>query len=272
MERLKQAMERARAERRHLNPLPHPTAPGRERHRASCEEAATAHARIHYVQTAQLSVEPQSRRNGPLPLLEEHWGQAGVHEGAAAYRTLQTRILRRLRAESHRTLAITSPGVGDGKTTTAINLAISLARGSDRNVLLVDCDLKRSAIRRYLSGYDALGLIDHLTGNAELADVLVNPGIERLTILPGGRRIRHASARLSAPRVVQLIEDLKRHQAEWLILFDMPPLFDDDVIACLPYIDAVLLVVADGRVSRRALVDAHELLGEQCIGMVLNKA
>jgi protein-tyrosine kinase len=101
----------------------------------------------------------------------------------------------------------------------------------------------------------------------------VNPGIERLVILPGGKRIRHSSELLSSPRVVQLVEELKSRYEDRLILFDMPPLFaGDDVIAFLPHVDAVMLVVEDGKVSREQLVHANELLGEKSIGMVLNKA
>lgn len=249
MERLKQAMERARAERQRLNQPPPLQVSSRE------------------PPVPIPSREPSKAPPGKTEV-------AGVHEDAAdAYKILRTQILHRMRAKSLRTLAITSPGIGDGKTRTAINLAIRLARDVNQSVLLVDFDLKHPAIGRYFMSRDALGLIEYLNGDVELSDVLINPGIERLVILPGGKRIRHSSELISSPCVGPLVEELKRHDEDRLILFDMPPLFaGDDVIAFLPYVDAVMLVVADGKVSREQLAHASELLGDTCIGMVLNKA
>jgi protein-tyrosine kinase len=277
MERLRKAMERARADRQRVTTQPPPApvpSPSREPPTAPPREADGSGVQIQYTRTARVAVDPNSLQNGRILLREEHLDLAGVHEGVAdAYKILRTQILHRMRAKSRRTLAITSPSIGDGKTTTSINLAISLARDVNQTVLLVDFDLKRPSIGRYFTGRDSLGLIDCLTGDVELADVLVNPGIERLVILPGGKRIRHSSELLSSPRVVQLVEELKSRYEDRLILFDMPPLFaGDDVIAFLPHVDAVMLVVEDGKVSREQLVHANELLGEKSIGMVLNKA
>lgn len=274
MERLRKAMERARADRqRVIQPQPAPT-PDRESSTSAPREADGSGVQIRYTRTARVAVDPHSLQNGRILLREDHPDLAGLHEGVAdAYKILRTQILHRMRAKSRRTLAITSPGVGDGKTTTSINLAISLARDVNQTVLLVDFDLKRPSIGRYFTGRESLGLIECLTGDVELPDVLINPGIERLVILPGGKRIRHSSELLSSPRVVQLVEELKSRYEDRLILFDMPPLFaGDDVIAFLPHVDAVMLVVEDGKVSRTQLDHAGELLGEKCIGMVLNKA
>jgi Mrp family chromosome partitioning ATPase len=279
MERLRKAMERARAERqqRLIQPqfTPSPPAPAnRERPTQPVGEADGTRIHPQYRRTARLSFDPYSLLNGRLLRIEDDPGLASVHEGVAdAYRVLRTQLLHRLRAKSHRTLAITSPGRCDGKTTTALNLAINLARDIEQNVLLVDFDLKHPSLSRYFTHRGSPGAIDCLAGQAELEDVLIDPGIERLTILPGGARIRHAPELGSSPCIAPLVEALKRHRTDWLILFDMPPLFASDaVVAALRHVDAVLLVVADGRVSRKELADAQARLGEQCIGMVLNKA
>lgn len=272
MERLRKAMERARAERQRASQPP--PALSREPLAAPPKDADVAGVQIQYTRTARIAIDPGLLQNGRVLLLEGAPGLTDIHEVVAdAYKILRTQILHRMRAKSYRTLAITSSRIGDGKTTTAINLAVSLARDVNQTVLLVDFDLKRPSIGRYFTGRDSLGLIDCLTGDVELADVLVNPGIERLVILPGGKRIRHSSELLSSPRVVQLVDELKSRYEDRLILFDMPPLFTgDDVIAFLPHVDAVMLVVEDGKVSREQLGHASELLGEKCIGIVLNKA
>lgn len=273
-------MERARAERqqRLVQPprftQPPPAPANREPSTRLVGEADGTGIQPQYRRTARRSFDPYALLNGRLLQLQDDRVLADVHEGVAdAYRVLRTQILHRLHAGSCRTLAITSPGRGAGKTTTALNLAISLARDAEQKVLLVDFDLKHAAISRYFTNRGDPGLIDCLTGQAELEDALIDPGIERLTILPSGTPIRHAPPLHASPHLAQLIETLKRHRTDWLILFDMPSLFAGDaVVAALPHVDAVMLVVADGQVSRKELADAQALLGEQCIGMVLNKA
>lgn len=141
----------------------------------------------------------------------------------------------------------TSPSLGNGKTVTAINLAISLAREVNQTVLLVDLDLKRPAIGRYFVDGPTRGISDYVSHDAELADLLIHPGIERLVVLPGNESFAHSSEILSSPRMTQLVEELKSRYEDRLIIFDMPPvLASDDVIAFLPYLDAVMLVAEDG--------------------------
>lgn len=272
-------MERARTERQQRLAQPPssnqpPPLSNREPHARSTGETDGTGIQLQYRRKVRLSFDPYAFLNGRLLRLQDNLGLAGIHEGVAeAYRILRTQILHRLSAKSYRTLAITSPRRGDGKTTTAINLAIGLARDTDQKVLLVDFDLKHPSIGRYFTRHDSPGVIDYLMGDAELEDVLVNPGIERLMILPGHTRLRDAPKRFSCLPLAPRIEALKHQATDWLILFDMPPLFaGDDVIPVLHHVDAVMLVVADGKVSHQELVDAHELLGKQCIGMVLNKA
>ena len=269
-------MERARAERQQpqRSTQPPPAPANHERPIRPVGKPDGTDVQLQYRRAERLSFDPYSLLNGRLLRIEGDPALVGVDEGVAeAHRVLRTQILHRLRAGSHRTLAITSPGRGDGRTTTALNLAISLARDIEQHVLLVDFDLKHPSLSRYVTPRGSPGFIDWLAGQADLEDVLIDPGIERLTILPGGAPIRHAPQLCSSPRIRQLVEALRRHRTDWLILFDMPSLFaGDGVVAALPHVDAVLLVVADGRVSRKELADAQALLGAQCIGMVLNKA
>ncbi|WP_338115965.1 CpsD/CapB family tyrosine-protein kinase [Thiocystis violacea] len=212
-------------------------------------------------------MDTQSLRDGRILLAE------GIEGITDTYKIMRTHILQRMRANSWKTLAITSPGEGEGKTTTAINLAISLAREVNQTVLLVDLDLKRPAIGRFFTDQESLGISDYLTGETNLADILIHPGIERLVIMPGRKKITHSSEILSSPRVIQLVDELKSRYEDRIILFDMPPLFaGDDVIAFLPYVDGVMLVVEDGKISKGELAQSQDLLGDKCIGLVLNKA
>jgi protein-tyrosine kinase len=265
MERLKQAMERARAERQALgkhgrmedrreDAAPRPT-----------KKPKTA-LRIEYTRTATVPTPPSSLRDDRIILTE------GADPVSDSYKVLRTQILQRMRAKGLRTLIITSPGAGEGKTTTAINLAISLARDVNQTVLLVDLDLRRPAIARYFGIDQKLGIGDYLGADTDLADIMFNPAIERLVILPGSEGLSRSSEILSSPRFVSLVSELKSRYEDRIILFDMPPLFaSDDVIAFLPHVDAALLVVEDGKISQDELQKAAQLLGEKGLGIALNK-
>lgn len=190
-----------------------------------------------------------------------------------AYKMLRTQILQRMTAHGWTSLAITSPSAGEGKTLTAINLAVSLAREVNHTVLLVDADLRRPRVSHYFGHTPELGLHDYLINSAELPQILFNPGIERLVILPGARSVVGSSELLSAPIMVRLTEELKSRYPERLVLFDMPPILAaDDLLAFSPNIDAALLVVQEGKTKKGELRRAMDLLHTvNVVGTVLNQ-
>lgn len=190
------------------------------------------------------------------------------------YKIIRTHMLQRMRANDWKTVAVTSPTAGNGKTITAINLAINLARDVNQTVLLADLDLVRPTLGRYFAPPDHPGLSEYLMGTAELSDILINPEIERLVILPGSRPFVHSAEILSSPRMVQLILELRNRYEDRITLLDMPPLFAcDDVLAFLPHLDAVLLVVEEGKTSKDEVQRAEQLLGQdKILGVVLNKS
>ena len=193
---------------------------------------------------------------------------------ADAYKVLRTSILQRMRANGWRSLAVTSPDRDAGKTLTAVNLAVSLAGEVNNSVLLVDLDLRRPHIRRYFSDQKMPGISDYLTDGMPLTDILFNPGIDRLVVLPGHKPYANSSEMLSSPRMVQLAEELKSRYPSRIVLYDMPPLLDcDDVMAFAPHVDAVLLVVGEGDTTREELARASEVVSElNLMGTVLNKS
>jgi capsular exopolysaccharide synthesis family protein len=197
------------------------------------------------------------------------------HDPAAtAYKVLRTHVLQRMRANHWKTLAITSPTQGNGKTVTSINLAITLARDLKHTVLLVDLDLRRPSLASFFFDQPVPGLSDYITDDRPLEEMLINPGIERLTLLPGNHSFTHSSEILCSPKMIELVEELKGRYAGRLVLFDMPPvLAGDDVMAFSPYVDALLLVVEEGKTSKQELLDAYALLDDtKILGTVLNKA
>ncbi|MET0107538.1 MAG: CpsD/CapB family tyrosine-protein kinase [Candidatus Thiodiazotropha sp.] len=189
------------------------------------------------------------------------------------YKVLRTHVLQRLKANQWNSLAITSPGEACGKTLTAINLAISLAREVNHSVLLVDLDLRRPSIGQYFYSDEYSGISEYLIDNKELSEILFNPGIERLVVLPGNKPFSNSSEMLSSPKMVNLFGELKSRYPNRIIVFDLPPILScDDVIAFLPYVDSVMMVIEDGRTTKEELRKSYELIeNTNIVGTVLNK-
>lgn len=173
-----------------------------------------------------------------------------------------------------RTLAITSPTQGAGKTTVAINLAMSIAHQTQKTAMLVDLDLRQPSISRYLGLPEHLSLNEVLDASASLPQALVNPDIPRLVILPTQRPVARPAEILSSAKIGNLIAELRDRYDSRIVIFDLPPLLDtDDAIAVLPQIDCVLLVVGEGMSTKAEITEClRHLPPANLLGVVLNKA
>ncbi|OIQ99973.1 tyrosine-protein kinase ptk [mine drainage metagenome] len=187
---------------------------------------------------------------------------------------LRTHVLQKMEENGWRTLAITSPTPEAGKTVIAINLAMSIAQQTNRTAMLVDFDLRRPKVGAYLGMHMEKSLNDVLNGTDQLPDVLVNPDVPRLVVLPTRNAVKNSSEILSSKKIGDLITDLRERYKSRIVIFDLPPLLvTDDAIALLPKIDCVLLVVANGMSTKREIEDSLRLLpAENLIGTILNKA
>ena len=196
----------------------------------------------------------------------------GDDETAAAYKLLRTQILHRMRENNWKSLAITSPREGEGRTLTAINLAISLARDVNHTVLLVDLDMRHPGVANYLGVHPTVGVDDCLLDNRPIEEALFNPGIERLVVLPCRNVFSSSSELLSSPPMQKLAEEIKARYPERLVIFDLPPLLvRDDLLAFSPHIDAALLLAREGKTRQADLQRAMEMLKSvNVIGTVLN--
>lgn len=188
-----------------------------------------------------------------------------------AYKLLRTRLLQRMRNNGWRSLIVTGIGPDEGKTTTAVNLAIGASRDVSQGVLLVDLDLKRPAVAPAFGLERSAGLSDYFRGDAGVDDILYNTELERLALLPNFDSMT-SHGPLVGPRMTAILEHVRRIDPERLLVFDMcPVLSSDDVVAFAPHVDAVLLVIAEGRTSRALLQRADEMLeGIPRVGVVLN--
>lgn len=196
----------------------------------------------------------------------------GEDEAAArSYKILRTQLMRRLNKGAG-LIAVTAVNAGDGKTFTSMNLALSLARDVNTRVVLIDVDLQRPSIARYLGMQATTGLDDYLAGRAPLADLWHDIGVPRLTIVPSMGSIPDASDALRSPAMMELLDALHRQQC--VAIFDLPPLLmGDDVLAITPHLDGVLLVVGERSTPRAALASARAVLSDMnVLGVVLNRS
>jgi non-specific protein-tyrosine kinase len=189
------------------------------------------------------------------------------------YRVLRTKIMRRCEKDGGNTLMVTSAVPGEGKTLTSINLALTFAREFSQTALLVDCDLRQQQIHKHL-GYDGTkGLADYLISNEPMANLIVWPGIEKLTVISGGRPVSAGSELLSSPGMKDLVKDMKTRYPERYVIFDVPSvLASADALAFAPLVDYIVVVVRAGHTSGKDVQRAlHMLPQEKIIGLVLNQ-
>ncbi len=193
---------------------------------------------------------------------------------ARAYKILRTRVLHRLSANNWQSVGITGTVAGEGKSLTAINLALALAQEVNTWVFLVDLDLQRSQVGGYLGMNVDFGVTDYLTGQCELDQCIYDIGVRRLAVVPNVRRAENSSEFLTSPRMGEFVDKLSQEAPRRIIVFDMPPILaSDDVLAFGPRADSHLLVVSQGHTARRTLANAKEILAEMnVIGVVLNRS
>jgi len=195
-------------------------------------------------------------------------------EWLESYKMLRTRCLQLMDAMNWNTLAITSPGKDTGNSLTAANLAISIAMELNRSVLLVDANFQNPSICKLFGIKAETGLGDYLLNDTPLNELLINPGLDRLVILPAGKEMLNSTEMLRSPKMIRLVNELKNRYPSRIIIFDLPPLLSQaDTLGFSPYVDCVLLVVDEGHTKTEELKHAASLLKEiNVLGTVLNKA
>ncbi|HBR98788.1 MAG TPA: exopolysaccharide biosynthesis protein [Gammaproteobacteria bacterium] len=265
MEPIKAAIERARHQRNSGE------APGfKKRSPASAapvpnDEALTG---IEYTHTFQHQVSRDDLAANRVIAQEKR------HAFADAYRMLRTQVLSKLRDNGWTTLGVTSAGAGQGKTLTATNLAISMARNVKHTVLLADFDLRRPNVRNLFNYEREGGLIDCIERGLPVEDVLFTPDIDGLVVLPGGEAVDESSELLGTARVSGLVQELRDRYQNRIVIFDLPPLLvTDDVFEIMPQLDSLLFVVEEGKTRRDEVARCMDLLeGKNLIGTILNKS
>jgi non-specific protein-tyrosine kinase len=196
----------------------------------------------------------------------------GNHE-SKHYKMLRTQIRQKMEANAWNSLMITSAHEAEGKTVTAINLAAMFAKEYAKTVLLVDADLGKQNIHKYLGYEQNHGLVEFLLGNVPMHDIIVWPGIEKLTIISGGRTLEEGAELLNSPRMRALLKQMKTRYANRFLIFDTPPLLGSaDALTFAPLVDAILVVVEAGKTPMPDIEKAMAMLPpNKVLGVIMNR-
>jgi protein-tyrosine kinase len=227
---------------------------------------------------AQAVAEPVRRPMPPLPVrdmaVDPRLVAAHAPQSLAAeqYRSLRTRVNAAENGRVLRTIIITSPNKGDGKSLTAANLALTMAQEFQQRVLLLDADLRRPSIHRLFGISESPGLSDVLMGGAEVEDALVTVPDHRLTILPSGILPMHPAELLGSSMMRRVLDTLRTRFDR--ILVDMPPVAPlADVAIASAMADGLLMIVRAGVTPKPAIERALSGLDmTKVLGLVLNDA
>jgi capsular exopolysaccharide synthesis family protein len=191
---------------------------------------------------------------------------------AEAYRTIRTGLQHLTRNEDFRTLAVTSPMIGDGKTTVLANLAVVLAQTGKR-VLAISCDLHRPSLHRCFGLDNSTGLSHVLRGDTPLGDAVGRTDLETLRLLPSGPVAANPAELLASGEMDRLLAELRRTTD--CILLDTPPVIAvADALVLAPKVDGILVVVDANKTEREALSFTRreiEQAGGRILGGVYHK-
>lgn len=202
------------------------------------------------------------------PLVTQHKAQSVSSE---AYRQIRTNLQYISVDNPPKIIVVTSSLTGEGKTTTAINLALVLAQSGQR-VALVEADLRRPRVMRYLQLVGGAGLTNVLAGKADLSELLQPWGDGKLSVLAAGPNPPNPSELLGSEQMAHLLAELR--ESHDFVIIDAPPLLpvtDAAVLAVLA--DGVVLVTRHGRTKReqlRAAATMVRVIDVRVLGTVLN--
>lgn len=225
-------------------------------------------ASIVYSDTAVVKLDPAILENSRIVAHNKHDPASWIFD------SLRTQVLQKMEENNWRTIAIVSPTPESGKSVVAINLAISIAQQPQKTAMLVDFDLRKPRVAQYLGIKREKSINNFLAGNAQLSEIIVNPGIPRLTIVPTNKPVIQSSETLSSSNIKNLIIEMKDKYDSRVVIFDLPPLLNtDDAMVLLPQVDCVLLVVGNGQNTESEIAEAMRLLSKtNILGVVVNRA
>lgn len=195
---------------------------------------------------------------------------------AEEFRKLKSVLVKMTKGDGFfkNTIMVTSAVPNEGKTITALNLAISLAQEFDHTVLLVDADLRRPSVQRYLKVNGKYGFSDCLLDESDIGETIIGTGIGKLSVIPAGRVVPNPVELFTSQRMQDLIEEMKYRYNDRYLIFDTPPILPfAETRSLAQLVDGILFVVKERFASQENIKDAIEALkGCELLGMIYNDA
>jgi protein-tyrosine kinase len=189
---------------------------------------------------------------------------------------LRTQLLQTMDLKSWQFVGVTSATAGCGKSVVSTNLALSIARQTERSGLLIDLDLQKAQIASLLGIKTDRGIMGVLEGRIALRDALVRSRTKNaeLLVLPCATATMNSSEWIASRQMRALFDEIKRDFRGWTVIFDLPPLLSgDDVISILPLLDCLLFVVGAGITTAEEIRECNRHLeSADVVRVVLNKA
>lgn len=188
------------------------------------------------------------------------------------YRSLRTKVLKMAQLQGKNTIMITSSSPGEGKTMTAINLALTIVKGVHQNVLLIDGDLRCPDVHKKL-GFDfQFGLSHYLNHQVDLSAVIHRTNIPKLSIIPAGEPTSNSSELLASDRMKELIRETKTRYQDRYVIFDVPPIIPiTDASVLVEQVDWAIFVIQAGQTPRETVASAISLFDrDKILGVVMN--
>ena len=191
---------------------------------------------------------------------------------AEQYRQLRTRLAHAEGAQNLRTVLITSPQKGEGKSITAANLALTMAQELQRRVVIVEADLRKPSLRHLFGLPPGPGLSEYLSGAAELKDVMRFLPDHNLTVLDAGMSPANPAELLGSTAMRRLLDHLRTRFDR--VILDTPPVLPlADVAVLAPLVDGALMVVRAGVTPKPAIENALRAFdSSRLLGVVLNES
>lgn len=197
-------------------------------------------------------------------------GLAPKSLAAEQYRQLRTRLAHAEGAGNLRTVLVTSPQKGEGKSVTSANLALTMAQELQRRVVIVEADLRKPSMQQLFGLPPGPGLTEYLSGAAELKDVMRFIPDHNLTVIPAGSTAANPAELLGSTAMRRLLDALRTRFDR--VILDTPPVLPlADVAVLAPLVDGMLMVVRAGVTPKPAIENALRAFdSSRLLGVVLN--
>jgi capsular exopolysaccharide synthesis family protein len=190
---------------------------------------------------------------------------------AEAYRAVRTAMCFNSFGGTHRVISVTSPAAGDGKSTLALNLALSLAQSGKKTVLM-ESDFRRPKVHKLTGVENKIGVVEVLRGEAELVDAIKSTDVADFSVLPCGKRPKDPAELLARPEFEQLLQVL-RERFDYVIIDTPPVLAVTDPCGVAARVDGVLVCMRLSRHTRdlgRRTIEQLRDVGATISGLVVN--